>query len=445
MKESSQEKLKLSESRYRSLVSTMSEIVWTCTAEGFQITDFPEWQSFTGQTAEELAGLGWADAIHPDDRERTLSKWKESVATGRSFEIEQRLRHRNGDYRVMLVRAVPVRDDADAIVEWVGMHTDITEQRKLEEALRRSTDRFQKLFESDLMGIGIPNRFGGFSEANDELLRTVGYTREDLESGRVRWDIMTPPEYAALDAAHIAEAAQRGSCTPYEKEYIRKDGTRVPILCGYALLEGSHDEYIGFVQDLSTRKQTERGLFEANQRLNELLRALPIGVSFSEDSSCEHISGNPAAVLQFEVVPYDNLSASAPNEDAPGRQVKFFYQGTPVSASDLPLQRAVAEDRQVGPVEFEVHLPSGRRWIADCVGAPLHDADGKVAGGVAVTVDVTERKQLQEGLREREQRFHALAESLPQLIWVADAQGRNTYCNRRFLEYTGVSPDDMMA
>jgi signal transduction histidine kinase len=88
----------------------------------------------------------------------------------------------------------------------------------------------------------------------------VGYSAEDLQAGRVRWDSMTPPEYAETDRVHIAEAASRGSCTPYEKEYFRKDGTRVPILCGYALHDGSEDEYIGFIMDLSRLKQTEDAL-----------------------------------------------------------------------------------------------------------------------------------------------------------------------------------------
>ena len=142
---------------------------------------------------------------------------------------------------------------------------DITQRKSTEQKLRASESRFRKLFESDLMGIGVPDRFGAFSEANDELLRIVGFTRADLEAGLVRWDRMTPPEYQALDIAHIAEAAERGSCTPYEKEYIRKDGSRVPILCGYALLEGSGDQYIGFVQDLTPQKRTEEALLRAEK------------------------------------------------------------------------------------------------------------------------------------------------------------------------------------
>jgi PAS domain S-box-containing protein len=152
---------------------------------------------------------------------------------------------------------------------------DVTDKKDSEKALRASESRFRKLFESDLMGVCIPDRFGGFRESNDELLRMTGYTRQDQEAGLVRWDTMTPPEYAELDAAHIREASERGSCTPYEKEYIRKDGTRVPILCGYALLEESEDAYVGFVLDLSDRKRTERELREREERFRVLADSLP--------------------------------------------------------------------------------------------------------------------------------------------------------------------------
>jgi len=319
---------------------------------------------------------------------------------------------------------------------------DVTEQKQIEIALRASESRFRKLFESNMMGIGIPDRFGAFREGNDELLRMTGYTREDLEAGLVRWDTMTPPEYSDLDVFHILEAAERGSCTPYEKEYICKDGMRVPILCGYALLEGSQDEYIGFVLDLTLEKQAESERFAAIQRLKALMQALPVGVSFSDDATCQRISGNPTVLAQFEAGPGDNLSASATDPSVAGRQVQFFKQGRRIDDTELPLQRAVAEDREIEPMELDVHLPSGRRWICEASGAPIRDSKGEVIAGVAVTTDITARKQAEERLRESEIRFRVLAETLPQLIWMSDAKGNTTYCNRRVAEYFGTDPNE---
>jgi len=270
-----EERLMLSESRYRSLVQATCDIAWTANEKGDPFGDMPGWEEFTGQTHKEITGFGWEAAIHPGDRARTTRVWIEAMATGKPLHLEQRLRRHDGIYRLMAIRAVPVRDASGTIVEWVGMHTDVTEQRELGAALQESQSRFQKLFEADLMGICFPDRFGAFHEANEEFLRIVGYTREELRADKVRWDTMTPPEYADLDRSHIAEASQRGSCTPYEKEYIRKDGVRVPILCGYALLDGSEDEYVAFVMDLSLQKRAEEAVRASEARFRVLTESLP--------------------------------------------------------------------------------------------------------------------------------------------------------------------------
>ena len=153
-------------------------------------------------------------------------------------------------------------------------------------------------------------------------------------------------------------------------------------------------------RDITERKQAEDRLFETNQRLQALMEALPVGVSFSDDPTCQRITGNPAVLAQFEVGPEENLSASAPDPSAPGRQVRFFQQGREISDAELPLQQAARYGRVIPPMELEVRLPSGRSWFAESSGAPVVDRNGNVAGGVAVTVDITERKRSEERLRQ---------------------------------------------
>lgn len=162
---------------------------------------------------------------------------------------------------------------------------------------------------------------------------------------------------------------------------------------------------------LNARREAE----ETNRRLQALLQALPVGVSFSRDASCRNISGNPALLDQFEITDADNLSASSPDFDAAGRRVSYFSDGCELPEDRLPLQRAVAENRLIGPLELEVVLPNGRRWYTEATGAPIRDQAGNAIAGLAVTLDITKRKLAEEWL-EKEYREIALAHRFLQVF-----------------------------
>lgn len=152
--------------------------------------------------------------------------------------------------------------------------------------------------------------------------------------------------------------------------------------------------------EINDRREAERALAESEQRLKALMQALPVGVSFSDDATCERISGNATLLAQFEGTPGDNISASAFDPGAHGHQLRFFRDGVPIGPEELPLQRAVAEKREIKPFEIEVVLPSGRRWFMEGSGAPVFDREGRVIAGVAVTTDISERKAVENTLRE---------------------------------------------
>lgn len=131
--------LQLSELRYRSLVEASAAIVWNTPASGEFETEQPAWAEFTGQSFDELRGWGWLNAIHPDDRPHTARVWSTAVASRTVYQVEHRIRRRDGEYRHMLVRAVPILDEGGTIREWIGVHTDISVQMRAKEAAEAAT------------------------------------------------------------------------------------------------------------------------------------------------------------------------------------------------------------------------------------------------------------------------------------------------------------------
>ncbi len=150
---------------------------------------------------------------------------------------------------------------------------------------------FRKLLQSERMGIAIAECTGVMTSANDEFLHMIGYTREDLKAGLIRFDRITPPEYQDLCFSRLTQAVEQGSCAPYEKEYIRKDGSRIPVLCGLALIHNDPEEYIGFVTDLSRRNRTEAALRDREKPFYTLSENLPQMV-WTCDSSGVHLYCN---------------------------------------------------------------------------------------------------------------------------------------------------------
>ncbi|KFE71174.1 PAS domain-containing protein [Hyalangium minutum] len=124
------------EERFRSLVTATAQAVWVTSPEGVVQEDSPSWRAFTGQSYEEWNGLGWLDAVHPEDREKAARAWREAVERQGAYEVEYRLRRPDGSYSITGARAVPVRNENGSVREWVGITTDLTAQREAEAAAR---------------------------------------------------------------------------------------------------------------------------------------------------------------------------------------------------------------------------------------------------------------------------------------------------------------------
>ncbi len=143
---------------------------------------------------------------------------------------------------------------------------EFIERKRVEDALRRSEGRFRRLTDTGLMGVLTCDTKGNILDANDVFLNIVGYTRDEVLSGTVRWVDMTPPEWRHLDERAIEQLAALGIAEAWEKEYLRKDGSRVPILVGVAMLDRTSGECIAFILDLTERKRAELAVRESEAR-----------------------------------------------------------------------------------------------------------------------------------------------------------------------------------
>src|SRR5205807_2090097 len=132
-----------------------------------------------------------------------------------------------------------------------------TDRHERDEKLRRSRARSRPIPRHSTIAGVVSGEFDRIPEANDAFLAIVGYDREDLLAGRLQWPDLTPPEYAPLDELAHEEGLRFGACTPFEKELLCKDGTRVPVLIATAVLKLSPFRWITFVQDLTERDRLE--------------------------------------------------------------------------------------------------------------------------------------------------------------------------------------------
>jgi PAS domain S-box-containing protein len=173
------------------------------------------------------------------------------------------------------IDAIPVRDEIGRLQEGINamgarIEQRTLEQKKTEKALRMREARIRRLIDSNVIGIFFWDLQGGITEANDAFLDMIGFSRAELTAGKVRWTHMTPPEFEKLDARKAEEVRRVHTCTPYEKEFLRKDGSRVPILLGAAMFEEDDQDAengVAFVLDLTERKRTEAALRTAHDEL----------------------------------------------------------------------------------------------------------------------------------------------------------------------------------
>jgi PAS domain S-box-containing protein len=182
--------------------------------------------------------------------------------------------HRFESYNRDLDRHFEVYCFSPAAGRFGILFTDVSERKRASDAIRENEARLRRLYDSGMIGVLHFDLDGRVGEANDRFLEMVGYDRDDLRAGRIAWDRMTPPEYAEADARAIAALKGAGVGPTYEKEFIRKDGSRVAVLIGAATYDEARHRGISFVLDITDRRRAEEALARTTERLTDVLRSI---------------------------------------------------------------------------------------------------------------------------------------------------------------------------
>src|SRR4028119_724674 len=357
-----------------------------------------------------------------------------SLKTGEVVTNEEIEIHRNDGSRIFInVNSAPILDKQGQIVAAVVVFQDVSEQQaalrerqRVEQALRESESQLRGLFDANLIGIIIGDFQGNILEVNDAWLATLGYTREEVLLGEVNLLEITPPEFRHLDQQAMAQMKQVGRHAPFEKEYIRKDGSRVPVLIGTAYLGGSNDLGVGFSIDLTERKRLESELRQREQQFKMVAENSPDIIS-RVDAEFRHIYVSPSV----------ELATGIPSEQFVGKTNVELGMPEDLYRVWHDSLRQVFGTGQEHTIEFKFPSSYGIRWYQSRI-VPEFASDGSVTTVLSIARDVTDYKQVEQALRESEERLRLALAAAQMLAWDMDLQSNRVVCSANALHVWGL-------
>jgi PAS domain S-box-containing protein len=379
-----------SEEHLRLVIDTVPAMLHSARPDGYVDFFNKRWLEYAGVSLEDIRGWGWTNVMHPEDVENVVGKWRSSVATGKPFEAEARLRRVDGEYRLMLLRKVPLRDETGSIVKWYGSATDIEDRKRAEEELRQAEEHIRAILEYSPNWIFLKDTEGRYLLVNREIERVFGIGQEQIK-GKTDSEIF-PPERAAEYRANDLKVLRAGLTMEFEEIALLEDGPHTSIVHKFPLFDTHGNIYAtgGVATDITERKRAEEARRESEEKFHQIadniheifwmvdaatMQAIYVNPAFKQ------VTGRPLASLQEDPLSYREIIH-------PDDRARVLSR--------------LDETRKTGRFEeeFRITCPDGTiRWV-EVLGFPIRDAQGNTYRLAGVVQDITDNKLAEQSLHE---------------------------------------------
>jgi diguanylate cyclase (GGDEF)-like protein/PAS domain S-box-containing protein len=428
-RQAAEQALRESEQRFRLMADNAPVMIWLADADGNGTFFNKTWLDFTGQTPAEADGKGWIECLHPEDRKRTLNGFFAALKGRESWRVEYRLFCARGEYRWILhtgvPRLTPNGEFAGAIVSCV----DIDDRKHAEETLLR----ISKAVESSSDAIAMSDLNGQSTYHNSAFIELFEYNVEDLNAAGGAAVL-----FADVDCfREVFSTTVRGESWKGEVEMHSRTGRQRQISLRADAIKNPAGQIVGAIgiyTDITERKSAEQALRQSEERFRTLANftydweywIAPDGEFIYMSASCERICGYSVAEFLSD------------------RQLLYSL----IHPEDRDPVVTSLQDELVNPKIFAfdfriVHRNGQVRWVAH-ICQPVYSSEGEWLGLRVSNRDITERKEAEEALREKQRFIEKITETTPNLLYIYDTlERRNTYANREFAEILGYTPQDI--
>lgn len=413
------------------LIESSTEFIWQVDKNGVYTYVSGSAERLIGYKKSEIIGKTPFDFMESSEAERVGAIFSKIIQnTERINHLEDTMIHKNGHHVSFETNGIPLFDDNGVFNGYFGICRNITNQKKIQDSLKESEERFKKLSNLTFEGIIIHNN-GIVIDINQSFVDMFGYSRDEL-IGKNIIPVLVPEKYQSL----IKDNIIRNYAKPYEIKARRKDGTLLPVEIEAKDIKNNDEKFrVAAIRDISERRTAEIQLKESNQRLKEAERIGRIGHVDWDVERGEALWSD----VMFDLYERD-ITLGTPTYD----EIMNLHVTDDAKRLEKAVNRAINR-KEPYDIDLKVNLPSGKKAVYRAIGKPVMDETGKITHIKGIVQDVTKIKKSIEKLQLSEENYRTIFNTSTDTIFVHDyTNGKIIDVNQTTIDTFGYSKDEFL-